>query len=122
MGVDHTPGLVDALRDTIGDNLRVVAEYDRNGYSVVYIQDEVEDRIADYAEDVHHELVLQGIGREHLEQLFDAGDLHCSMHRFDEMTAFHFIEAEYTGVFVSIDSDCSIDLDEFANVVREYID
>ena len=122
MAVEHESGLVDALRDLVGNDLRVVASYDREGYDVVYTRGDVDERVATYADAVHDELVLQGIGRDHLEDLFAAGDLHCFMHRFDAMTAFHFAQAEYRGLFVSIDSDASFDLAEFSETVRAYVD
>lgn len=122
MGVEHQPGLVESLRDEVGNSLRVVAEYDRNGYDVMYARGQVEERVRRHADEVHNELVLQGIGREHLEDLFKAGDLHCSMHRFDEITAFHFVQESYTGLFVSIDSDAPVDLNEFSSIVRSHLE
>lgn len=122
MGVEYEADLLGALRDLVGEDLRVVASYDREGYDVVYARGDLEERIVAYADAVHDELVLQGISRDHLEDLFVAGDLHCAMHRFDEATAFHFPQAEYTGLFVSIDSDASVDLDEFSGTVLTYVD
>lgn len=116
------PELVEAIEGEVGDSLRAVATYDRDGYTIVHAREGITDRVREYAEDIHTELILQGIGREHLEDLFDAGDLHCSMHRFDGLTAFHFVQAEYTGVFVSIDTDCSMDLHAFAQTVQEQLD
>jgi len=107
--------LVAELQQQAGDALRVVAEYDRTGYEIRYARGDVEARLADRADDIHENLVLEGISRSHLEDLFEAGDLHCSMHRFDEVTAFHFAEAEYTGLFVSIDSDADIPLASFTD-------
>lgn len=122
MAVEQDSGLLDALEKTVGSNLRVVAVYDRAGYDVTYTREDVGQRVKQHAEDVHDELVLQGIGRDHLEDLFRAGDLHCTMHRFDEMMAFHFAQEEYTGLFVSIDSDTSVDLNEFVETVRAHIE
>lgn len=121
MGVDHESELLDALQNIVGRNLRVVATYDREGYDIVYTRGEIDERVKAYADAVHNELVLQGIGRDHLEDLFVAGDLHCSMHRFDELTAFHFVQEEYTGLFVSIDSDASVDLNEFSETVKTHL-
>lgn len=115
-------GLVETLRDAIGDDLRVVAKYDRDGYDIVYSRDGLTGRVDDRAPDIHDELVLQGIGREHLEGLFDAGDLQCSMHRFDDLTAFHFVQNGYTGIFISIDSDASVDLVAFTEMVEAFLE
>lgn len=122
MGVETDSGLLDALQDLMGNNLRVVASYDREGYDIVYTRGVLDERVDAYAEAVHDELVLQGIGRDHLEDLFVAGDLHCSMHRFDEMTAVHFPQEEYTGLFVSFDSDANVGLNEFSETVLTHIE
>lgn len=115
-------GLVEVLREDVGDDLRVVAQYDRDGYDVVHHQSELHPRIEENAADIHRELVLQGIGRDHLERLFEAGPLHCSMHRFEELTAFHFVRSEYTGIFISIDSQANVDLVEFTTTITDYLD
>lgn len=107
--------LVEALREHAGSSLRVVAEYDRDGYEVRHVRDDVGARVADRADAVHRDLVLEGISREHLESLFEAGDFHCTMHRFDELTAFHFADTEYQGLFVSVDSDADVPLATFAD-------
>lgn len=120
--VEVSDSVVTDLREEAGDALRVVATYDRDGYDVVYCRDDVTGRMADVAPEIHDDLVLQGVGREHLESLFDAGELHCSVHRFDELTAFHFLASEYTGLFVSIDADADVRLASFADTCRESVD
>jgi|GEM_PF-473073 len=113
--------LLDALEAQAGDALRVIATYDRAGYDPVYVRDDVAGRLTSRADAVHDELVLQGIGRGHLEDLFGAGDLECSMHRFEEMTAFHFAAGEFTGLFVSLDPDADVPLATFAEACKRYV-
>jgi hypothetical protein len=113
--------IVTDLRDAAGDAVRVVATYDENGYSLVHCRDDVAARTQDRAPEVHEDLVLQGVGRERLEDLFEAGDLHCSVHRFDDLTAFHFLADEYEGLFVSIDADVDVPLASFAETCRSYL-
>lgn len=140
--VDVPDSVTSDLREEAGDALRVVATYDRDGYHLVYCRDDVTDRVADRAAAIHDDLVLQGIGRDHLESLFEAGELHCSVHRLDELTAFHFLASEYTGLFVSIDvrkttpsssaahqnaprsedADADVRLASFADACREHVD
>lgn len=110
------------LRDAAGDALRVVATYDRDGYHLRYCRDDVVDRTADRAPAIHDDLVLQGVGRDHLESLFDGGSLHCSVHRFDDLTAFHFLAGDHTGLFVSIDSDADVGLASFTDTCRGHVD
>ena len=100
--------LVADLQKLVGDSLRVVAEYDRDGYDVQYVRDDVDDRLQERADAVHQNLVLEDISRDHLEDLFGAGGLRSTMHRFEDVTVFHFAEAEYCGLFVSIDSDADL--------------
>jgi hypothetical protein len=119
--VEVSEELVTDLRATAGDALRSVATYDQNGFDLIYCRDELEPRAADRAPEIHEDLVLQGVGRERLESLFEAGSLHCSVHRFDELTAFHFLAEEYEGLFVSIDAEADIQLASFAETCRAYL-
>ena len=113
--------LVDSLRAEAGEALRVIATYDREGYESVYVRDDVVERMSARADAVHDELILQGIGRGHLEDLFDAGELECSMHRFEELTAFHFAAEESTGLFVSLDPDADVPLATFAETCKRHV-
>lgn len=116
------PGeIVDSLQSEIGEALRVVAGYDDDGYDVFYLREDVEPKLAERADEIHGELVLQGIGRGYLEDLFAAGELHCSMHRFDEITAFHFVDEELSGLFVSVDTDANVRLSTFAETCRRHL-
>jgi hypothetical protein len=121
MLVDDREGLVTDLREYVGDDLRVVAEYDADGYDAFYVREDVTTRLSDVADEIHDDLVLQGIGHGRLEGLFQAGELHCSMHRFDDLTAFHFASAEFEGLFVSIDSEADVPLATFAEACERHI-
>lgn len=119
MSGDGVDALVDALHDELGGSLRVVAEYTRDGYDVHHAREDVRERVATLADGVHTDLVLQGVGRDRLEELF-GDDLTCSMHRFEETTAFHFVGdgSDYEGLFVSVDSDADVPLATFTDVCR----
>lgn len=118
VGVDDD-ALVEALRSHAGEALRLVATYDRDGYELVYARPDAAERAETDGERVHDELVLQGLGRGYLEDLFDAGDLQCSIHRFDDLTAFHFASGEFSGLFVSVDSEADLPLATFAETCKE---
>lgn len=114
--------LVTALEAEVGDRLRVVGEYSDEGYDIHYVRDDVRPKVEEMDVDrIHQELVLQGLGREHLEDLFDAGNLQCSVHRFDEMTACHFLQTETTGKYVSVDSDATIEFRSFVETCKEHL-
>jgi len=114
--VSTSRGDIEAIRDAGGDAVRVIAEYDREGYEVEYLRGDVESKIQEVAGDIHEELIIQGMGVEYLEKLFRAGDLQCSVHRFEEVTAFHFTDTEFTGLFVSLDSTADIPLATFVDI------
>ena len=114
-GVDR---LVNALQDEVGDALRVVAEYTEDGYEARYVRDNVENRVTALADEVHTDLVLEDVGTEHLEDIFE-DDLTCSMHRFEDVTAFHFVgDGVYEGLFVSVDSDADVPLATFSDICQ----
>lgn len=77
--------------------------------------------MSDLADDVHDDLVLQRIGTGHLEDLFRAGELQCSMHRFETLTAFHFVAEQYTGLFVSVDSESDVPLATLAETCENHL-
>ena len=121
MDIDDEDALVAALRELAGDALRVVATYDREGYAPIYVAPWAVERVRSRGEQVHDELVLQGLGRGHLEDLFGAGDLQCSVHRFDDLTAFHFASGEFSGLFVSVDSEADLPLATFSETCKEHL-
>ncbi|WP_435101232.1 hypothetical protein [Halarchaeum sp. P4] len=114
--------VVSRIRDDGRGAVRTIAEYDRDDYEVLYVREDVEPRIDAIADQVHEELIIQELGRAHLEQMFGAGDLHCSMHRFDEVTAFHYIQDGFSGLFVSVDSDADLPLASFADTCRQQLE
>jgi hypothetical protein len=63
MVVDDRDELVTALRGEVGDDLRAVASYHRDGYAALYVRDDVSPRVAGVAEDIDDDLILQGTCR-----------------------------------------------------------
>jgi hypothetical protein len=59
---------------------------------------------------------MEGMGTEYLEDVFNVGKLNCTMHSFDEAMCFHFLRGNMTGVFVSIDTDSLVHVDEFIQI------
>jgi hypothetical protein len=116
--VSFSENEINTIREVGGDSIRVIAEYDDEGYDVQYVRDDVESKLQLVADEIHNELVMQGMGKEYLEELFQAGELRCSVHRLDEVTTFHYIDEEFTGVFVSIDSDADVPLATFSDACR----
>jgi hypothetical protein len=111
-------GLVEQLRSEIGDDLRAVATYEEYQYELVYERDDVatKPRAIDR---IHEELILEGMGTEYLEDVFDVGRLNCTMHSFEEALCFHFVRGNMEGLFVSVDSDALVPVDRFIRICRE---
>jgi hypothetical protein len=43
------------------------------------------------------------------------------MHRFDDLTAFHVVGGDRTGLFVGIDSDADVPLASFAETCKSQV-
>lgn len=99
-----TADALEELRELSGEALRVVARYDRDGYEVTYVRDDLDvDLDADRVDDIHESLLLDGMGVGYLEDIFSAGDLECTVHTFEERAVLHFA-GEYAGLFVTVDA------------------
>jgi hypothetical protein len=99
-------GLVDLLRDEVGDELRAVGRYDKEGYDVLYIREDVAAEFSqEDVEEIHHEMVLKGLGNQHIESLFNDEVLDCSIYQFEDSVRLHFVEDDYLGYYVSFDYD-----------------
>ena len=111
--------LVGSLRSITIGSLRVIAAYTDEGYEPLYVRDDVTPRLSEFADEIHDDLILQGLGREYLEDLFVAGDLHCSVHCFEELTAFHFAGDGFAGLFVSVDAESNVPLTTFVEECKQ---
>jgi hypothetical protein len=74
------------------------------------------ERVVD---ELHQELVFDDISIDRLEQLFQVGKWHCTMHRFNEAVCIHHSTGEYTGVLVSIDTNAGVNLEAIAEACDE---
>jgi hypothetical protein len=96
--------LVELLKDEVGDKLRAVGRYDREGYEVLYIREDVLEEFShDDIGEIHHEMVLKGLGNQHIESLFNDEELECSIYQFESSARLHFVKDDYLGYYVSFD-------------------
>jgi hypothetical protein len=52
-------------------------------HELLYVRDDVEAKLTDVvAEQIHRDLVLQGVSTDHLKDLFGNGELRCTAYRF----------------------------------------
>ena len=109
--------LVEDLLAEVGDNLRAVAVYEEHDCELVYEREDVaaKPRVIDK---IHEELILEGMGTEYLESVFDVGRLNCTMHSFQEALCFHFVRGPLRGVFVSIEPDTMVPLKSFVTICK----
>lgn len=101
--------LLEYLRESLGDSLRAVGRYDKEGYDPIYLREDVVDAYdSEDIEEIHHEMVLKGLGNQHLETLFKGDDLDCSIYQFEDKVRLHFVRGDYRGLYVSFDWNGSV--------------
>ncbi|WP_458209296.1 hypothetical protein [Haladaptatus sp. NG-SE-30] len=115
--------IVSTLQTEMGDGLRSVGHYTKDGYEVFYLRPDVEAQYTrDDIEDIHQDLILEGLSKDRFEDLFRAGPLECSMHGFEDALMFHFVGSENSDLFVGVDSDAPIDLSSFIGRCKEGVE
>lgn len=113
--------VVDVAHAAAGDALRSVAEYREADYELYFVRDDLDLAVID-VDEIHQNLVLDGMGREYLEELFDAGDLQCTMHQFDEAQMFHFVFPHNGGLFVSVGADGDVPVRDLVDGCKRWYD
>jgi hypothetical protein len=106
------------FQDAAGPALRALAAYDRDDLTLVYEREDVstKERVID---GIHEELVLGEFSTDRLEALFQVGDWHCTMHRFERAICVHHGTGDYRGVLASVDTDAGVDLEAVARACDE---
>ena len=110
--------LVDDLRTEVGEELRAVARYEEADWELLYEREDISAKPRIF-ETIHEELILERMGTEYLETVFQVGRLNCTMHSFEEAMCFHFVRGSMEGVFVSIEPDTLLPLEEFVTICKE---
>lgn len=114
--------LVGYLKDEVGEGLRAVGRYDRERYHVLYARDDVvEEFDRDDIEEIHHEMVLKGLGYQHIESLFGDEELVCSIYQFETATRLHFVQGDYRGLYVSFDYDGDQNVSEIVDRCKDIV-
>lgn len=112
-----------AAEAIVGEALRAVATYDERGYELAYLRDDVARRYSEAElEAVFEELALSGHDRSHLESIFRAGRIECSILGFEDAVMFHFATDGGAGRFVTVDRDVAFDLDAFVRACEGAVD
>lgn len=116
-----TQELVESIRERTGDGLRLVAIYDEDDYEAIHVRDGLASRLEELGSQVHRDLVLQGIGRQHVEEMFEGGKLRSTIQHFDDLTVFYLSTGDYSGVFVSVDADVDLSVTTFTDLCMEHV-
>jgi hypothetical protein len=114
------PGL---LREELGESLRVVATHHERAYDFVYLRNDVEAKYSQGEfQKIFEDLVLEGMERNHFEQLFHIGALEGGAWGFEEAAVVYFPGEGYSGLVVSIDRNGPINIDRLIKLCRANIE
>lgn len=116
-------GRTEAIRDEVTEeNLRAIAEYSQDGYQFQYLCEKVDNQYSTKEfDEIFNDLLLETMRSEVLEQRFNDATHEFSALGFEEMVLFQFVRDEFDGVLVSIEKDCTLDLDSFVETCFAYI-
>lgn len=97
-------GLVDALKETTEDSLRLVVRFDGESHEVVYAPEEVRAEHGDDFEDHVEWLVLKGLGDPaDDDSLAVYGDLEATVRWYGEVVVAVYPTGEWSGVVAVLD-------------------
>ncbi|ACV47731.1 hypothetical protein GBQ70_11210 [Halomicrobium sp. ZPS1] len=122
MGMDDGAALVSDLESIVGDALRVVAWYDEDRYELLYVREDLTEHTQAVSDAVYENLVLEGIAKEYLEDLFESGELYCTIHEFEELRAHHFVTGQFEGFFVGVDSGGKVESRAVKEAVHDHVE
>ncbi|WP_223270940.1 MULTISPECIES: DUF7522 family protein [Halomicrobium] len=120
--MDDGAALVSDLESIVGDALRVVAWYDEDRYELLYVREDLTEHTQAVSDAVYENLVLEGIAKEYLEDLFESGELYCTIHEFEELRAHHFVTGQFEGFFVGVDSGGKVESRAVKEAVHDHVE
>lgn len=104
--------LVDELEGEVGEALRSVATYDRGDYERLHVRSDIEAEYSDEERaELYNQVEIEGMGYSHFEGLFHTGELECAIYGFEKALMFQFPRDEFTGLFVTVDRDVTMNLE-----------
>jgi hypothetical protein len=117
--IDH---LVHGVRERTGSNLRSIALYGPDSYDVIFLRDDVEaNYLSAEIDEIHDEMVLEDLGIGYLEELFNAGDLVCSTHVFEDGVMMHLAGEGHHGLFLSFDPGPTVDILDVGEFAKDWL-
>lgn len=107
--------LTDYLRDRAGETLRCVVLFSAEGYDVVYVRDDVDDRsFRDRIEEVHANVTGSGERRESA-QYRELGQVRATLVLRQGAAILYFPGADDQGVLVSLEPEAAQQLHLFVS-------
>ena len=108
------------LNNRVDDLLRGVAHYQQDGFEVVYLRDDIQERR--HREEVDKMLTrIKQEGTAEEEQSFPFGHLHATLRIFDETIFMHFPIENQTGVVVALEPEVARSLNSFVGDCLDHI-
>ncbi|MDY7082266.1 MAG: hypothetical protein SXQ77_07665, partial [Halobacteria archaeon] len=104
--IDSRDSFAEFIKEKAGDSLRALAFYDFDSYEIAYIREDVRKKYPeDTTDQIHREHVLNNLNKEYFEDLFEAGNLGGTLHRFENAVIVRVIQEEGESVFISLDRE-----------------
>jgi len=104
-----------AIDAAVGDDLRVVVEYDKTDYNLLYVDDDVLDELGGpdglgtLADDLHSDFRLDFTQQELYEEVYaEFGSVRAFVVVLDGARVVRFV-AEDSALYVSVDPEASLD-------------
>lgn len=116
-------GLVSALRDLLGEDLRVVATYDEQILDIEYerpgIRRKLDDETMEWG---HRRIVKRTTELGTLNDELETGSIHAQTTWFDDSMMFLFFRFPFSGVIVDIDNGADPDLPALDRTCRGWLE
>lgn len=117
-----TREIVDYLREAVGDGLRAVDYYGRDGHETLYIRDDVAALYSDEDFDrLRRQRILDTYSARHSRSIYELGDFHYSVQQFEDALLLQFPITRDSGVVVSLDAGVSIEIPGFGYACLERV-
>lgn len=107
MTSDHSDW-AETLREVLGDDLRMTAQYTEDEYEHLYIRDDVQQEYAqDELEDIRREIIVLQLAKGRIEDVTHAGKCRFLSYRLDDAFVYLIPKGGYTGRFVSVNPEAT---------------
>jgi hypothetical protein len=110
------------FQEKFGDSVRAVATYDEQEYEVHYSRELFDDEYeTNDLEKIHEDLVLQGLGSEFQEYLFeDMGNSTGEIRMFEHGFVAHFMPTQNReGLLVCFSNEADVGVSELCRVLED---